>query len=187
MQTQVPKPYVGAAEHAPRGVSGGQFAATPDGEVVLFLIGMRFNRLRRVRSWWPVFAGMPRMIRELLARPDSGLLARPRTYWSGRDLLVVQYWRSVEDLGRYARDAGMAHAPAWGAFNRSGAASADVGIWHETYSVRADQVESLYGNVPLRGLAEATSWAPRVRRTRSRTGERMGQHDPEYVADSRAG
>lgn len=183
---RVPKPYVGAAEHAPKGVVGGQFAAAPEDEVVVFLIGMRFNRWRRVRSWWPVFTGMPRMLRELADRPECGLLAPPRIYWSGRDLLVVQYWRSVEHLGAYAKDPSLAHAPAWGAFNRRGAARADVGIWHETYSVRADQIESLYGNMPVAGLAAATGWAYRAQRTRSAAGERMGQHDPDYAPDRRA-
>jgi hypothetical protein len=172
---QMPKPYVGAGERAPKGVHGGQYAATPDGEVVLFLIGMRINRWRRVRSWWPVFTAMPRMIRELADHPEAGLLAPPRTYWSGRDFLVVQYWRSVEELGAYARNSAFLHAAAWGAFNRSGAATGDVGIWHETYTVRAEQIESLYGNMPLAGLAAATSWAPRLRRRPSRAGERMGQ------------
>ncbi|HXV93788.1 MAG TPA: DUF4188 domain-containing protein [Pseudonocardia sp.] len=181
---RVPKPYVGATRRAPEGVVGGQFSAVPEGEVVVFLIGMRFNRWRRIRSWWPVFVSMPRMLRELAERPGSGLLAPPRTYWSGRDVLLVQYWRSVEDLGAYAKDANLAHVPAWSAFNRTGAATADVGIWHETYTVRPEQVESLYGNMPIAGLAAATAWAPRVRRTRSKAGERMGQREPEYVPDT---
>lgn len=179
----VPKPYVGAADNAPDSVVGGQVAATPDAEVVVFLIGMRFNRWRRVRSWWPVFTGMPRMLAELASRPESGLLAPPRTYWSGRDLLVVQYWRSIEHLGAYARDPGLAHAPAWGAFNRRGAARGDVGIWHETYTVRADQIESLYGNMPVHGLAAAVGWAHRARRPRSAAVERMGQQEPDFAAD----
>jgi len=181
--SRVPAPYVGAAERAPNGVVGGQFAAAPDGEVVVFLIGMRVNRWRRVRSWWPVFVGMPRMLRELAQRPEAGLLAPPRKYWSGRDFLVVQYWRSVEHLGAYARDPALAHAPAWRVFNRTAAAGGDVGIWHETYAVRPEQVESLYGNMPVAGLAAAVGGAPRARRTRSAAAVRMGQEDPDVVAD----
>ncbi|RFU22449.1 DUF4188 domain-containing protein [Geodermatophilus marinus] len=142
---------------------------------------MRVNRWRRVRSWWPVFVAMPRMLRELAGRPGSGLLAPPRSYWSGRDFLLVQYWRSVEDLGAYARDSRLSHAPAWAAFNRRGAGTADVGLWHETYAVPAGAVESLYGNMPVAGLAAATGWAPRAQRSRSRAVDRMGQRDPEYV------
>jgi hypothetical protein len=33
-----------------------------DGELVVFLIGMRVNRLWRPDQWWPVFAAMPGML-----------------------------------------------------------------------------------------------------------------------------
>ena len=178
---RVPRPYVGAADRAPRGAVGGQFCAELTGdEVVVFLIGMRINRLRRVRSWWPVFRSMGRMLAELAGRPEAGLLGA-RSYWSGRVLLTIQYWRSVEHLGAYARDAGLAHAPMWGRFNRAIAGTADVGIFHETYTVRADQIESLYGNMPPFGLAAAERWVPRAVRARSAAGRRMGQQEPEYV------
>lgn len=180
----VPRPYVGAAERAPAGVSGGQHCAELEGEeVVVFLIGMRINRLRRIRSWWPVATSMGRMVAELKRDPGSGFLGA-RSYWSGRVFLTVQYWRSVEQLGAYARNAAMSHAPMWGAFNRSTAATADVGIFHETYTVRADQIETLYGNMPPIGLAAAQRMVPRSVRVRSGAGHRMGQHDPEYVRAS---
>ena len=82
---RVPRAYRGAADAAPRGVQGGQYVAevlTED--AVVFVIGMRINRWRRIRSWWPVFTGMPRMLAELQAR-DAGLLGA-RSYWSGRTL-----------------------------------------------------------------------------------------------------
>jgi hypothetical protein len=103
---RVPRPYRGADRAAPAGVQGGQYVAElPEDTVTVFLIGMRVNRWRKVRSWWPTFAGMSRMLRELQARPDLGLL-RARSYWSGRKFLTLQYWRSAEHLGRYARDPG---------------------------------------------------------------------------------
>jgi hypothetical protein len=186
-ETRVPPQYVGAAEHAPRGVVGGQYAATPDGEIALILLGLRVNRWWKVGSWLPPLMAMSRLIRELADRPDSGLLAPPRSYWSGRNFLVVQYWRSVEALGTYARDGSLGHLAAWRGFNRTGAGTADVGLYHETYSVPASSMESLYANMPPSGLAQATSWAPRVRRSRTRQAERMGQQDPEYVPDRAAG
>jgi Domain of unknown function (DUF4188) len=36
-----------------------------DGELVVFLIGMRINRLWKCIKWLPVARAMPRMIREL--------------------------------------------------------------------------------------------------------------------------
>lgn len=158
--TAGPPAYRGAAEAAPAGVHGGALSADlGDDEVVLFVIGMRVNRLRRVRSWSYVARQMPAMLRELAALPDSPLLAF-RTWWSGRDVMVTQVWRSAEELGRFARDQDHPHATAWREFNQRIAASADVGIWHETYVVRADQVESLYGNMPPIGLGAAYGLVP---------------------------
>ena len=186
--TRVPRPYVGADRAAPKGVQGGSFTARspegPDGaegSVVVFLIGMRINRWRKVRTWWPVFVGMPKMLKELQGRPDSGLLGA-KTYLAGRDFLVVQYWRSAEDLGRFARDPGMTHQPAWSAFNRAGAASGHVGIWHETYLVSAADIETLYGNMPEHGLGAALGSEPRGEHGRTSAQDEMGQRDPEYVA-----
>jgi hypothetical protein len=181
---RMPRAYRGAQAAAPRGVAGGQAVArSPEDSVVVFLIGMRINRLRRVRSWFPVFVAMPRMLRQLQAQDGHGLLGA-RSYWSGRHFLVVQYWRSMEDLGRYARDPEMAHQPAWAQHNRRTAATADVGIWHESYLVPAENVESLYGNMPPHGLGAAIGTVPRGQRRRSAAQDRLGQQDPEYVEAS---
>lgn len=180
--TRRPRGYAGAEQAAPRGVRGGLSVAELDGEeVVVFLIGMRVNRLRRVRSWWPVVTAMPRMLAELGSRPDLGLLGA-RSYWSGRTLMVVQYWRSMAQLGAYARDPELAHRPAWAAFNARAAAGADVGIWHETYRVDAADVESLYGNMPAFGLAAATRVIPRARRRRPRAADALGQVEQQAAS-----
>ena len=36
-----------------------------EGEFVVFLIGMRVNRLWKIHKWLPVILAMPRMIKEL--------------------------------------------------------------------------------------------------------------------------
>lgn len=178
---EVPRPYVGAAERAPKGVQGGSFTAELLGdEVTVFVIGMRVNRWRKVRSWFPVFVGMPKMLRELMAQPDSPLLG-VHTFWAGRVFMTLQYWRSMEDLGTYARDTARSHAPAWAKFNKAAAGSSDVGIFHETYRVTPGSFESLYGNMPPFGLAAAQRSVPRGRRARSDAQRRMGQQDPEFV------
>src|SRR3954471_24782847 len=100
MSTELPRAYAGVHERVPAGVDAGPRVADVDAdEVVLFVIGMRINRWGRVRSWWPVFSAMPRMLAELDRFPEDGLLDA-RSYWGGRVLLVVQVWRSVEQLGR---------------------------------------------------------------------------------------
>jgi hypothetical protein len=122
-----------------------------DGPFVVFLIGMRINRWWKVHKWWPVAMAMPRMLRELSAHPDIGCLGYEQSFG-----IIVQYWRSFEHLERYARDRDAVHWPAWVAFNHKvGVASGDVGIWHETFRVEAGQYETIYTNVPLRGLGKA--------------------------------
>lgn len=178
---RVPRAYVGAEQRAPRGVLGGQFCAELTGDdAVLFVIGMRVNRWRKLRSWVPTFVAMPRMLRELAAEPDGPLLGT-RTYWSGRVFMTVQYWRSLEELGAYARDGSRRHAPAWARFNRAAAGSGDVGVFHETHRVTADAVETLYGNMPAFGLAAAQRAVPRGGRPHRDAARRMGQQDPELV------
>lgn len=178
---RVPRGYEAAAGHAPKAVVAGQHVARTAGEEsVVFIIGMRVNRWRRVRSWWPTFVGMPRMLRQLEGA-DAGLLAA-RTYWSGRVFLVVQYWRSAAELGAYARDGQMLHAPAWGAFNKRAAGTGDVGIFHETYVVSPDAVESLYANMPRFGLAAAHDWVPRADvARRSRANAQLQTTEPAYA------
>lgn len=116
--------------------------------VVAFLVGMRINRLRSVRSWLPVFTAMPAMLRELHRDRTHGMLAA-RAYWSGRTILVLSHWGSFDALERYANNPSAEHRPAWTAFyGRSRQAAGAVGIFHETYQVGPGTVESLYVDVP---------------------------------------
>ena len=137
----------------------GRFTAQTNKPVVLFLIGMRFNRWWDVRKWWIVFRAMPTMLRELSQNPDAGLLWY-RGYLSGRVLMVQQYWESFDKLLAYAHDKDGEHFPAWAEFNRKIGSDGSVGIWHETYLVEPAKFECVYGNMPKFGLAAATSHVP---------------------------
>ena len=129
-----------------------------DGDFVLFLIGMRINTFWKIHKWLPVFRAMPAMIRELEARPESGFLGHVMTLG-----VIVQYWRSFEHLEAYARDQNQLHWPAWVDFNRRvGGSRGDVGIWHETYKVRAGEYECVYSGMPSFGLARASRSADAV-------------------------
>jgi hypothetical protein len=130
-----------------------RMTATVDGDVVVFLIGMRVNRWWRVGRWLPVALAMPRMLRELALRPEMGFLSGEA--WFGRTTLMVQYWRSTEQLLAYAKDRNAAHLPAWRAFNKHVGTNGDVGIWHETYLVHAGEYENVYVNMPRFGLGLA--------------------------------
>lgn len=143
----------------------GRFAADvgADGKV-LFLIGMRINRLWQIWRWFPVFTAMPRMLIELARNPSLGLVGRPLTFWSGRVILVWQYWESFEKLAAYARATDRAHLPAWRDFNRKVRDNGAVGIFHETVILSDATVETVYGNMPTFGLAAVTGAVPAASR-----------------------
>jgi hypothetical protein len=135
-------------------VNAGRYTAEMEGDFVVFLIGMRFNKPLKVRKWWPVATAMPKMLRALDGHPELGCLGYQQ--WIGRTTLLVQYWKDFESLDRFARDKDLPHLEPWRRFNRAVRASGDVGIWHETYRVRAGEYETIYGNMPTFGLAAAS-------------------------------
>lgn len=152
-------------------VHTGRMTAAIEGEFVVFVIGVRINRPWKINKWLPVFMAMPRMLRELPMNPDSGFLG----YTAGPiPTVMVQYWRSFDALEAYARAHEHEHWPAWVAFNkRVGAASGDVGIWHETYRVAPGTWEAIYAAMPPIGLGKASTIVP-LRGGRDRSRGRMG-------------
>ena len=141
----------------------GRFAAQIEGDFVVFIIGMRINRLWMIHKWLPVARAMPRMLEELFANKEMGLL-HVEASLAGRTVMTVQYWRSFEHLHAYAHARDLAHLPAWAEFNRRVGGNGSVGIFHETYQVRAGDYEAIYANMPPFGLAKAGSMAPAVGR-----------------------
>ena len=130
---------------------------------MLFIVGMRINRLAAVHRWLPVMIAMPRMLVELARNRDLGMIGTPRTLVSGRLIMVQQYWSSYEALERYAHDAGQTHLPAWRAFNQAARRSSAVGIFHETYAVTSGNHENIYVNITepiFMGAAVGTSAIP---------------------------
>ena len=145
-----------------------RLCAQVDGEAVVFLIGMRFNKLWKIHKWFPVLLAMPKMLMELEKDPGLGLLSYHQ--WFGRTVVVLQYWRSVEQLNSYAKSRNNAHLPAWAAFNRAIGKSGDVGVWHETYRIKEENYETVYVNMPPFGLGKATKSVPASGRRESAAG-----------------
>jgi hypothetical protein len=140
-----------------------RMTAELDGEFVVFLIGMRVNKLWKLHRWIPVSMAMGPMLAALAKHPELGLLGYRMTIgWRGPTL--IQYWRSSEHLLRFARDKDNPHLEPWRKFNRTVGTSGDVGIWHETYVVAPDAYEAIYANMPRMGLAAAGEHAPVARR-----------------------
>lgn len=154
-----------------------RLTATLDGDFVVFLIGMRINRPLMVHKWLPVASAMPRMIQELSRRPELGFLHAEM--WFSRTILLVQYWRSMEQLLAYAKRRDSEHLPAWQAFNQSVGTDGTVGIWHETYAVRAGTYENVYVNMPAFGLGKAGTLQPAVGGRQSAAGRLARQTDAD--------
>jgi len=143
-----------------------------DGEFVVFLIGMRINQPLRIDKWLPVVLAMTRMLDELRAQPQLGLLHAEM--WTSRTSIMVQYWRSMPQLLAYAKNKDAQHLPAWRAFNKAVGNNGTVGIWHEAYATGPGMYETLYGNMPPFGLGKAGRLEPAVSGKRSASG-RLGR------------
>lgn len=152
--------------------------------LAVFHIGMTIRAPWRPDLWGPVAAAMPRMLAELQRNraaatrgeaEDLGFLGA-ETLLGAKGPWVVQYWRSTEHLYDYARLSTGAHLPAWKSFNTAARRHPGaVGIWHETYAVPPQGIETFYGNGAELGLAKAVGSVPlgsRGRTARQRLGAR---------------
>jgi hypothetical protein len=140
-----------------------------DQSIVVFLIGMRINKWWMIHRWLPVALAMPRMLKELQAKPESGFLGG--TFLPG---MTIQYWESTEKLVAYAHDRKGEHYPAWSRFQRKIGTDGTVGIWHETFAVPAAAYESVYVNMPRFGLGKIFEPVP-ARGRRATAERRLGK------------
>ncbi len=131
-----------------------------EGDFVVFLIGMRINRLWKIHKWLPVTSAMPKMLKELSQKPESGFLGFQ--ILGGIPPVTLQYWKSFEHLEAYAKDRNSQHYPAWRDFNNKIKSNGDVGIWHETYKVKAGEYECVYNNMPKFGLGKIGDLVPAI-------------------------
>jgi hypothetical protein len=145
-----------------------RLAATLEGDFVVFLIGMRINQPWKIGKWWPVARAMPRMVAELMRHPEMGFLHAES--WVGRTTIMVQYWRSIDQLLAYAKNKEAEHLPAWRDFNRAVGSDGSVGIWHETYVISPGRYENVYNNMPAFGLGRAGLLQPATGKRESAAG-----------------
>ena len=165
-------------------INSDRMTATLEGDFVVFLIGMRINQPWKVHKWLPIGLAMGRMLKELYSRPELGLLHHEQ--FVGRTVLAVQYWRSMEQLMAYAKARDAAHLPAMRDFFRRVGFDGTVGIWHETYAIRAGHYETVYGNMPAFGLGRAGRLVP-ARGARAEAGGRLNARtDADAPAETRA-
>lgn len=139
----------------------GRYTARMEGSFVVFLIGMCVNRPLAVRKWMAIASAMPPMLKTLYEHPEKGFLAGESFMrFPPLTTLLLTYWRSFEDLQRFAHSQDDPHLAAWRRFNQLVGSDGTVGIWHETYQIAPGQYEVLYGNMPRFGLAAATAPIP---------------------------
>lgn len=163
----------------------GRFAARIDDPFVVFLIGIRINRPLAVRRWLPPFMAMLPMIKELESHSEKGMLGS-KIYAAPPTVLIVQYWRSFEDLERFARNSDDLHLPAWKRFNQAVGKSDVVGVFHETYAVQPGQFEAVYVNMPRFGLADAAEHIPAIGAYATARRRMGGQNQPAVELDETA-
>ena len=58
-------------------ISPGRFTADIEGSFVVFIIGMRINRLMAFHKWVPVAQAMGPMVRQLMTHKELGLQGEP--------------------------------------------------------------------------------------------------------------
>jgi heme-degrading monooxygenase HmoA len=136
----------------------GRYTTENNDNIVVFIIGMRVNKRLAVHKWIPVFNAMPGMIKELYTNKKALGFLSMESYFGLRTTVMIQYWRSTEDLLAYAK--GEKHLNAWKNFNKKIGNNDAVGIYHETYELKKGHYESVYGNMPLYGLGKAMKHIP---------------------------
>jgi len=134
-----------------------RYTTEMDGSFVVFLIGSRINRWSALSKWLTVGRAFNEMVGVLQSHPEKGFLKGEQFFrLFPMETLMVSYWRSFDDLERFARDRNDPHLKAWQDFYRNVGFDGSVGIWHETYLIEPNHYETLYGNMPLFGLAAAS-------------------------------
>lgn len=144
-------------------IYNGRYTAKSDQPFAVFLIGMRINKWWRVDKWLSVASAMSPMMQTLFTHPEKGFL-HAEFYWNFRGPVLIQYWRSFDDLERFAKNPSDPHLAAWKRFNQAIGKDGSVGIWHETYTIHPGQFETLYSNMPKFGLGAAVEHVEAVGR-----------------------
>lgn len=137
-----------------------RMVAEIDGEYVVYINGMRLNKLRALPKYLRAGLKAAKMFERLEADPDSGFLGYLPAYMSLRSGAAIQYWRSLEDIKRFAQDPDDLHVPAWQWYDEEVGNDGELGFWAELYVVKDGSFETFYRNMPPTGLGEHGSLVP---------------------------
>ena len=118
----------------------GRWIARLDEPFVVLLIGIRINKPWHIHRWLPLVFQMSQMLRELNDNGDPGFLGGQT--WFGRTTVLIQYWRSIEELEVYSKAKHKNRTPAWETFNRAVEGTDSVGVYHEFYSIEPGRYDN---------------------------------------------
>jgi len=139
-----------------------RMTANIEGDFAVFITGMRVNQFWKIHKWLPNMSAMRKIIPVLAENREYGALGG-QVWYSLRGLLLIVYFRSVEQMEFFANDPNAPHAEAWRAFfRRISKNKREVGVWHETYVVRDGEYEAVYAFMPKpTGLGSVRdAWVP---------------------------
>ncbi|MBV0925794.1 DUF4188 domain-containing protein [Halomicroarcula limicola] len=156
-----------------------------DGDFVIYINGMRLNRLRAVHKWLLAGRKIAKMFERLESDPDSGFLGYQPAFMGLRTGAAIQYWRSLEDLRRFARDPEDLHVPAWQWYNDEVDSGGGVGFWAELYVIEDGNYETFFRNVPPIGLGTVADMVPASDQRRRLGLSGTGTPPPEDGDDGR--
>ena len=161
-------------------VHKGRYTAAIDGDFVVFLIGMRDQPPVEAAQ---VAAGVRRDAAHaaLARRAPRGRACSAGAAPGSRDPRSCSTGAASRTSTASPAPPASRHLQAWKHFNAAVRASGDVGIWHETYKVRAGEYEAVYGNMPRIGLAAAAR-ARRGGHDRQTSARRIGATDADEPA-----
>jgi Monooxygenase af470-like len=155
----------------------GRYAAYTDEPFVVFIIGMRINRFFSLRKWTFGAASFVRMLIDLRRNPEKGYLGGQQIIYP-RGIGMIQYWRSFEDLERFARSQTDLHVPVWRRYNQMVGSDGSFGIWHESYLVQPGAYEAIYDNMPAFGLGTVMNHSPAIGRRETARRRLGGESEP---------
>lgn len=113
------------------------------------------------REWMELDWSEPyRLDQRLEASPDSGFLGYTPIFLGLRKGAAMQYWRSLEDLQRFATDPNGSHVPVWKWYNEEVDSDEGLGFWAELYIIDDDSFKTFFRNVPPTGVGKFARMIP---------------------------
>eukprot|EP00656_Telonema_subtile_P057833 TRINITY_DN9608_c0_g1_i1.p1 TRINITY_DN9608_c0_g1~~TRINITY_DN9608_c0_g1_i1.p1 ORF type:complete len:302 (-),score=69.30 TRINITY_DN9608_c0_g1_i1:379-1284(-) len=123
----------------------GKWCPQVEGDFLVLMIGIVPHSLWAFWRWMPIVRGMVNMSKDLQTNADSGFLGYE--VYVGLQPMIVQYWRSFDHMKKCP-------APEWASLAQSATGDSSLGVWHETYVIKAGDYEGVYSNMPPYGLGK---------------------------------